>query len=124
LEFWPKDWSTFGLGLEPFSSPVQGFCIWNLWSSQFGDPPQEGLAKFGKRWKRENRKFGIPLTKWVEIIVLEPISTYGGFRFFSPRDVAIWAQFSEKMPFCTSPNPHWWRVGTWDFFLAYFHPYS
>jgi len=33
LEFWPKDWSTFGLGLEPFSSTVQGFCIWNLWSS-------------------------------------------------------------------------------------------
>jgi hypothetical protein len=33
LEFWPKDWSTFGLGLEPFSSIVEGFCIWNLWSS-------------------------------------------------------------------------------------------
>jgi hypothetical protein len=33
LEFWPKDWSTFGLGLEPFSSTVEGFCIWNLWSS-------------------------------------------------------------------------------------------
>jgi hypothetical protein len=28
LEFWPKDWSTFGLGLEPFSSTVEGFCIW------------------------------------------------------------------------------------------------
>ncbi len=33
LEFWPTDWSTFGLGLEPFSSTVEGFCIWNLWSS-------------------------------------------------------------------------------------------
>jgi len=33
LQFWPKDWSTFGLGLEPFSSTVEGFCIWNLWSS-------------------------------------------------------------------------------------------
>jgi hypothetical protein len=33
LEFWPKDWSTFGLGLEPFSSTVEGLCIWNLWTS-------------------------------------------------------------------------------------------
>jgi hypothetical protein len=33
LEFWPEKWSTFGLGLEPFSSTVEGFCIWNLWSN-------------------------------------------------------------------------------------------
>jgi hypothetical protein len=30
----------------------------------------------------------------------------------------------KKIPFCTSPNPHWWRVRTWNFFLAYLHPYS
>jgi hypothetical protein len=33
LEFWPQDWSIFGLRLEPFSSTVEGFYIWNLWSS-------------------------------------------------------------------------------------------
>ncbi len=33
LKFSLKDWSTFGLGLEPFSSTVEGLCIWNLWSN-------------------------------------------------------------------------------------------
>jgi hypothetical protein len=82
------------------------------------------LAKFGKRWMREVRNFGIPLTKWVEIIVWEPIVYIWRLRFFSPHHVAIVAEFSKKNTICTSPNPHWWRVEIWNFFLAYLHPYS
>ncbi len=109
LEFWPKGLKHFWLRV----GTIFKHCVWRGFVFEICEAVslvilhKRAWLNLAKRWKRENRNFGIPLTKWVEIIVLEHIVHIWQLQIFSL--LMMW-QFGpnflfKKYHFAPPPTP-------------------